>query len=197
VTKRIRRRGEHGISRKAITQGMPDASAEPVGSCAHPLSIAHETAGAACTRHSLRPLFFEGEPIKTRAHPAARLRRYVLYEAQREWGERPPFPDTGIFRHGPDQKETAPDGYTPLAAAMGSHVAAPVLTLNVKYDPVADFVPIGITAQTRLHSTVLCGPKSHAGRPFSPRSERRNNAHLAIPHIAAFMRAICCRLDPI
>ena len=31
----------------------------------------------------------------------------------------------------------APDGYTLLAAAMGSHVAAPVLTPNVKYDPVA------------------------------------------------------------
>ena len=60
VTRRIRRRGEHGISRKAITQGMPDASAEPVCSCAHPLSIAHETAGAARTRHSLRPPVFEG-----------------------------------------------------------------------------------------------------------------------------------------
>ena len=61
VTRRIRRRGEPGISRKAITQGMPDASAEPVCSRAHPLSIAHETAGAARTRHSLRPPVFEGE----------------------------------------------------------------------------------------------------------------------------------------
>jgi tripartite-type tricarboxylate transporter receptor subunit TctC len=42
----------------------------------------------------------------------------------------------------------APDGYTLLAAAMGSHVAAPVLTPNVRYDPVADFVPIGITAHS-------------------------------------------------
>jgi tripartite-type tricarboxylate transporter receptor subunit TctC len=42
----------------------------------------------------------------------------------------------------------APDGYTLLAAAMGSHVAAPVLTPNVKYDPVADFVPVGITAHS-------------------------------------------------
>src|SRR6185503_9852185 len=42
----------------------------------------------------------------------------------------------------------APDGYTLLAAAMGSHVAAPVLTPNLKYDPVADFVPIGITAHS-------------------------------------------------
>ena len=61
VTRRIRRRGEHGISRKAATQGMPGASAEPVCSCAHPLlSIAHETAGAASTRHSLHPLVYEG-----------------------------------------------------------------------------------------------------------------------------------------
>jgi tripartite-type tricarboxylate transporter receptor subunit TctC len=43
---------------------------------------------------------------------------------------------------------SAPDGYTLLAAAMGSHVAAPVLTPTVKYDPVVDFVPIGITAHS-------------------------------------------------
>jgi putative tricarboxylic transport membrane protein len=42
----------------------------------------------------------------------------------------------------------APDGYTLLAAAMGSHVAAPVLTPNVKYDPLADFAPIGFTAHS-------------------------------------------------
>ena len=42
----------------------------------------------------------------------------------------------------------APDGYILLAAAMGSHVAAPVLTPNLKYDPVADFVPIGFTAHS-------------------------------------------------
>ena len=42
----------------------------------------------------------------------------------------------------------APDGYILLAAAMGSHVAAPVLTPNLKYDPVADFMPIGITAHS-------------------------------------------------
>lgn len=42
----------------------------------------------------------------------------------------------------------APDGYTLLAAAMGSHVAAPVLTPNVKYDPLTDFVPIGVTSHS-------------------------------------------------
>jgi tripartite-type tricarboxylate transporter receptor subunit TctC len=42
----------------------------------------------------------------------------------------------------------APDGYTLLAAAMGSHVAAPVLTPNLKYDPVRDFEAIGLTAHS-------------------------------------------------
>jgi tripartite-type tricarboxylate transporter receptor subunit TctC len=37
-----------------------------------------------------------------------------------------------------------PDGYTLLAASMGSHVAAPVLTPNVRYDAVKDFEPIGL-----------------------------------------------------
>ncbi len=41
----------------------------------------------------------------------------------------------------------APDGYTLLAGSMGSHVAAPVLTPNVKYDSLRDFAPIGFTAQ--------------------------------------------------
>jgi hypothetical protein len=64
-------------------------------------------------------LFSRVNPIKTRAHRAARPRRYVLYEAEHEWHHR----------------------------------------------------------ATRLCSTVLSGPKSRARRPFSPVSERRNNAH--------------------
>ena len=39
-----------------------------------------------------------------------------------------------------------PDGYTLLAGSMGSHVAAPVLTPNIRYDSERDFVPIGVTA---------------------------------------------------
>jgi len=42
----------------------------------------------------------------------------------------------------------APDGYTLLAGAMGSHVAAPVLTPGIKYDPERDFIPIGPTAHS-------------------------------------------------
>src|SRR5215203_4460990 len=40
----------------------------------------------------------------------------------------------------------AADGYTLLAGSMGSHVAAPVLTPNLKYDSERDFEPIGLTA---------------------------------------------------
>jgi tripartite-type tricarboxylate transporter receptor subunit TctC len=40
----------------------------------------------------------------------------------------------------------SPDGYTLLAGSMGSHVSAPVLTPNVRYDSVRDFEPIGFTA---------------------------------------------------
>src|SRR5215203_2455064 len=42
----------------------------------------------------------------------------------------------------------APDGYTLLAGSMGSHVAAPVLTPNIKYDSERDFEPIGLTAHS-------------------------------------------------
>src|SRR5258705_2766310 len=42
----------------------------------------------------------------------------------------------------------APDGYTLLAAAMGSHVAAPGLTPHVNHPPPARFVPTGIPAHS-------------------------------------------------
>src|SRR3978361_316802 len=49
--------GERVISRKTIAQGRPDVSAEPVCSCAFLFAhFARETAGAARTRSSLRPL---------------------------------------------------------------------------------------------------------------------------------------------
>jgi hypothetical protein len=49
-------RGEHDISRKAIARGMSECFGCPVCSCAPKCAtFAHETTGAACTRHSLRP----------------------------------------------------------------------------------------------------------------------------------------------
>ena len=42
--------------------------------------------------------------------------------------------------------EAAPDGYTLLGASMGSHVAAPSLYKDLKYNSTKDFVPIGLTS---------------------------------------------------
>src|SRR4051794_22212423 len=54
-------RGERAISRKAIAQGRPDALRWTcMLVCAFLSAHAHETAGAARTRSSLRPLSFEG-----------------------------------------------------------------------------------------------------------------------------------------
>ncbi|MCX7297927.1 MAG: tripartite tricarboxylate transporter substrate-binding protein [Hyphomicrobiales bacterium] len=39
-----------------------------------------------------------------------------------------------------------PDGYTLLGASMGSHVSAPALFPNLRYDSTKDFEPIGLTA---------------------------------------------------
>src|SRR5215217_7018375 len=67
-------RGELVISRKAIAQGMSDVLRCPVCSCAAFYALfAHEIAGAARIRHSLRPLLKGREASgKPRAHSAAR-----------------------------------------------------------------------------------------------------------------------------
>src|SRR5882757_8553009 len=71
--------GRTRISRKAVAQGRPEASAKPVCSCAcFLMHIARETAGAARTRSSLRPLIGgQGLLAKLRAHRAARTRAHV------------------------------------------------------------------------------------------------------------------------
>jgi putative tricarboxylic transport membrane protein len=57
-----------------------------------------------------------------------------------------------------------PDGYTLLAGSMGSHVAAPVLTPNVKYDSERDFEPIGLTAHA---PAVIVARKDFPAADFS------------------------------
>src|SRR6266480_7203856 len=70
-------REEHEVSRKTIAQGRPECSSCPVCSCAVLFAqIARETAGAASTRSSLRPLFRRGQRrCKPRADSAAGRRR--------------------------------------------------------------------------------------------------------------------------
>lgn len=46
--------------------------------------------------------------------------------------------------------QAKPDGYTLLMGHMGTHGAAPAVYPNLKYDPVADFVPIGLGAGTPI-----------------------------------------------
>src|SRR5206468_9015470 len=68
--KRAVLREEHEVSRKATAQGRPECSRCPVCSCAFLFAqIARETAGAASTRSSLRPL------ISRRANQDANLGR--------------------------------------------------------------------------------------------------------------------------
>src|SRR3954466_15718073 len=69
-------RGERAISRKAIAQGRPDALRWTcMLVCALLVHIAHETAGAARTRSSLRPLFSGG--TTKRKTPGAMRREIV------------------------------------------------------------------------------------------------------------------------
>jgi hypothetical protein len=54
--KEVRLQGERGISRQTIAQGMPECSGcTCMLVCASTNIIAHETVGAASTRHSLLP----------------------------------------------------------------------------------------------------------------------------------------------
>src|SRR5881397_4056715 len=74
-------RGEHEVSRKAVAQGMSECFRSPVCSCAPTVQfLAHETAGAARTRHSLRPLFRRGTTRlqSSGANCVARSRTHIL-----------------------------------------------------------------------------------------------------------------------
>jgi hypothetical protein len=92
VARKAAHRGEHEVSRKAIAQGMSDCLRCPVCSCAPFLrSLAHETAGAARTRHSLRPRFSRGAmrwqssgeiAPRERSHLSFRGVRSTSYDAQ-------------------------------------------------------------------------------------------------------------------
>jgi tripartite-type tricarboxylate transporter receptor subunit TctC len=46
--------------------------------------------------------------------------------------------------------QASPDGYTIMIGNMGTHGAAPALYPKLKYDPRADFAPIGMAASTAI-----------------------------------------------
>src|SRR5215207_1563811 len=85
--KRAVLRGEHEVSRNAIAQGRPECSRCPVCSCAVLFAqIARETAGAASTRSSLRPLSSGGQ---TKMQTSGGMRREIakLYQRHCERSE--------------------------------------------------------------------------------------------------------------
>jgi len=53
---------------------------------------------------------------------------------------------TGILR----AAQSPPDGYTIMMGHMGTHGAAPAAYPDLKYDPVKDFVPIGLASGTPI-----------------------------------------------
>ena len=73
-------RGDHVISRKAIAQGMSDVLRF---TCmlmrALLVHVAHQIAGAARIRHSLRPLTIEGERILAKLGRIASREREGLF----------------------------------------------------------------------------------------------------------------------
>ena len=78
--KRAVLREEHEVSRKAIAQGRPECSRCPVCSCALLFAqIARETAGAASTRSSLRPLFRRGPKEDAKTSDAMRRENAKSY----------------------------------------------------------------------------------------------------------------------
>jgi len=73
VTRRIRRRGERGVSRKTIAQGRPDCLGRTCGHHPCALFLAQGAMGAASARSSLRPLLSEEhETASPRARSAPR-----------------------------------------------------------------------------------------------------------------------------
>src|SRR5205807_1316669 len=103
--KRAVHRGELAISRKAIAQGRPECSRCPVCPCAFLFAqIARETAGAASTRSSLRPLFSGGGKLIANLGRkcAARSQSHIPSSspalcAIAHWGGRPGIPETAVI----------------------------------------------------------------------------------------------------
>src|SRR5256885_14509995 len=94
--KRAGHRGELEVSRKAIAQGMSDVLRF---TCmlmrALLVHIAHEIAGAARIRHSLRPLIFKGAKVTCRPR-AQRVARRLSAVIVREGG-RSSIPETPMI----------------------------------------------------------------------------------------------------
>jgi hypothetical protein len=81
--RRIRLQGERGISRQTIAQGMPAClGCTCMLVCAFLSTIAHETAGAASTRHSLCPLTDSGHEMQANLGRSAPRERGAIFSCR-------------------------------------------------------------------------------------------------------------------
>ena len=72
--------------------------------------------------------------------------------------------------------EATPDGYTIMAASMGTVIAAPSFYPNLKYDSTKDFEPIGMTANAPAAIALKDSSRPRTSRNSSSRlkKERTN-----------------------
>ena len=86
--------------------------------------------------------------------------------------------------------QATPDGYTIIMGHMGTHGAAPAVYPNLKYDPLKDFVPIGLAAGTPI---LIVAKKSFPPKDLKElityakaNSEKLNMAHAGVGSITHF-----------
>ena len=81
-----------------------------------------------------------------------------------------------------------PDGYTITMGHMGTHGAAPAVYPNLKYDPLKDFVPIGLAAGTPI---LIVAKKNFPAKDLKEfvtyvkaNSEKLNEAHAGVGSVS-------------
>src|SRR3981189_850555 len=84
--------------------------------------------------------------------------------------------------------QATPDGYTIMMGHMGTHGAAPAVYPNLKYDPVKDFLPIGLAAGTPI---LIVARKNFPAKDLKEfvtyakaNSEKLNEAHAGVGSVS-------------
>jgi len=84
--------------------------------------------------------------------------------------------------------QATPDGYTIIMGHMGTHGAAPAVYPNLKYDPLKDFVPIGLAAGTPI---LIVARKNFPPKDLKEfisyakaNSEKLNEAHAGVGSVS-------------
>jgi tripartite-type tricarboxylate transporter receptor subunit TctC len=84
--------------------------------------------------------------------------------------------------------QASPDGYTIIMGHMGTHGAAPAVYPNLKYDPLKDFLPIGLAAGTPI---LIVAKKTFPAKDLKEfvtyakaNSEKLNEAHAGVGSVS-------------